>query len=117
MTYSINSSTGARGHVVAIGGEADATAERELEGAVREAVRDVLATGRERFLVIDLSESTFVDSRIIGILVRWVEDLARQGLAGSGLLRRRAAARALPGDRARGAPFEIFPSRAAAEAA
>jgi len=116
VTYSINSSTGARGQVVAIGGEADAAAERELEGAVREAVRDVLATGRERILVIDLSESTFVDSRIIGILVRWVEDLGKKGWRVPVVC---ADERLLGLFRAIGleGTFEIFPSRAAADAA
>jgi anti-sigma B factor antagonist len=116
VTYSINSRTGTRGHVVAVGGEADASAERDLAGAVREAVRDVLATGGERFLVIDLSESTFVDSRIIGVLVRWVEDLGEKGwrvpvVCADERLLRLFRAIGLEGT------FEIFPSREAAEAA
>jgi anti-anti-sigma factor len=116
VTYSIHASTGTRGRIVAIGGEADASAERELEDAVREAVREVLAVGDERFLVIDLTENTFVDSRIIGILVRWVEDLGEKGWRVPlvctderllGLFRTVG----LEGT------FEIFPSREAAEAA
>ena len=65
--------------MITVGGEADATAAQELEEAVRGAVREVLAAGRERMIVIDLSEATFLDSRMIGILVRWVEDLGEKG--------------------------------------
>jgi len=75
VTYSIKSSHGASGHVIAVGGEADANAERELEDAFREAVRATLEVGGERAIVIDLGGATFVDSRILGILVRWSEDL------------------------------------------
>jgi anti-anti-sigma factor len=116
VTYSIHSSTGTRGHVVAVGGEADASAERDLEDAVREAVRDVLAVGSERFLLIDLSESTFVDSRIIGILVRWVEDLGEKGWRVPVVC---ADDRLLGLFRTIGleGTFEIFPSREAAETA
>ena len=116
MTYSIHASTAARGRLVAVGGEADASAERDLENAVREAIRQVLAVGDERFLVIDLTESTFVDSRIIGILVRWVEDLGEKGWRVPLVC---ADERLLGLFRTIGLEntFEIFPSREAAEAA
>jgi anti-anti-sigma factor len=61
--------------VIAVGGEADMNADGELQDAIREAVRATVEGGGERVIVIDLAEATFVDSRIIGTLVRWSQDL------------------------------------------
>ncbi len=65
--------------MVAVGGDADTTAAADFERTVGAAVRDVLAAGRERMLVVDLSGATFIDSRMIGVLVTWVEDLGGKG--------------------------------------
>lgn len=79
MTFSIDSTPGAKGYVIAVGGAADTTAAPAFEQTVQAAVRTVLAEGRERTIVVDLSSATFVDSRMIGSLVTWVEDLAAKG--------------------------------------
>jgi anti-sigma B factor antagonist len=79
VTFSIDSSPSAKGYVITIGGVADTMAAPEFERAVTEAVREVLETGLHRMLVVDLSEATFVDSRMIGAIVKWAEDLRHKG--------------------------------------
>jgi anti-sigma B factor antagonist len=113
MTHSISSDADPAGHVVAVSGEADATAAPALDDAVQAAVRAVLEAGAERTIIIDLTETTFIDSRTIGVLATWVEELGAKGwrvpivCTDSNLLR-------LFGLIGLEQTFDFFPTRAAA---
>jgi anti-anti-sigma factor len=65
--------------VVAVQGEADLTAAAALDNCIAEAVRTVLAEGRERIVIIDLAEATFLDSRIVGVLIGRARELEESG--------------------------------------
>ena len=79
MSHSIHSESGPAGQVIAVAGEADANASPALDDALRSAVLDALADDRERTIIVDLSEASFVDSRTISVLVNWVEQLEPKG--------------------------------------
>ena len=55
--------------VIAVAGEADLTAVPHLEEALR------IASGKTKVVIVDLTETTFIDSPTIGVLVNWTERL------------------------------------------
>jgi stage II sporulation protein AA (anti-sigma F factor antagonist) len=69
----------AAGHVIAIRGEADLTAADALDRGISEAVRNILASARERRIMFDFSEGTFIDSRCLGVLVDRARELRSHG--------------------------------------
>ena len=79
MPQSIHSEPHPVGGVVAVSGEADATAAPALEDALRAAFVDALARDTKRTIIVDLAEASFIDSRMIGVLVDWVEQLEARG--------------------------------------
>ena len=79
MSHSIQSESDPAGHVIAVTGEADASASPGLDDALRGAVLSAVADGGERTIIVDLSEASFVDSRTIGVLVSWSEQLEPKG--------------------------------------
>jgi anti-anti-sigma factor len=79
LAHSIHlSSSDPRGTIVVIGGDADVLAAGEVDGLIHKAVSDTLASGGERVIVLDLSTATFVDSRMISVIVSWVEKLGER---------------------------------------
>ena len=59
---------------ISLFGELDIRSARELQGTLSEAVGDV-----SRELTIDLRKVTFIDSTVLGALVRAAEQLRNQG--------------------------------------
>lgn len=79
MSHSIHSEPHAGGYVIAVVGEADASASSAIDDALRAAFLEALAQGGERTIIVDLSAASFVDSRTIGVLVSWAEQLEPRG--------------------------------------
>jgi anti-sigma B factor antagonist len=81
MAYSIRTESSPVGPVIEIGGEADAGASPALDDALREMLLKSLAEGQAdaRTIIVDLSETHLVDSRTIGVLAKWVEQLRGRG--------------------------------------
>jgi anti-anti-sigma factor len=79
LAHTIRSESIPGGHVVAVQGEADLTAAAALDNCIAEAVRTIPADGRERIIIIDLAEATFLDSRIVGVLVGRARELEGSG--------------------------------------
>lgn len=65
--------------MIAVAGEADANAAPAIDDAMRAAFLQAPAQGGERTIIVDLSEASFIDSRTIGVLVGWVEQLEPRG--------------------------------------
>jgi anti-sigma B factor antagonist len=81
MAYSIRTESSPVGPVIAVGGEADAGASPALDDALREVLLKALAEGgaETRTIIVDLSETLLVDSRTIGVLAKWIEQLRSRG--------------------------------------
>jgi len=79
VSHSIHSEPHAGGHVIAIAGEADANASPAIDDALRAAFLEALAHGSDRTIIVDLTEASFVDSRTIGVLVSWAEQIEPRG--------------------------------------
>lgn len=79
VSHSIHSEPHAGGQVIVVAGEADAAAAPAIDDAVRAAFLQASAQDSERTIIIDLSEASFVDSRTIGVLVGWIEQLESRG--------------------------------------
>ena len=75
MAHSIHSEPHPAGGVIVVTGEADASAAAALEDALRAAFVEALARDSERTIIVDLSAASFIDSRMIGVLVTWAEQL------------------------------------------
>jgi anti-sigma B factor antagonist len=75
LEYSIRQETDGPGHVIAVSGEADVAAESELRAAIAAAA----AGGGESHVIVDLSETSLIDSRIIGVLADWAERIRLAG--------------------------------------
>lgn len=79
MTVSIQSVAIPQGQVIAIGVEADGSVSHRLDATIGDAVRAVVGDGRERRILVDVSDLTFIDSKTIGVLLGWAKDLSRRG--------------------------------------
>jgi anti-sigma B factor antagonist len=66
-TFTIETEDEPNVQVISVAGEADLTAVPHLEEALR------IASGKARVILIDLTETTFIDSPTIGVLVNWTE--------------------------------------------
>ncbi len=50
-----------------------------FEDALRAAFTQALARDTQRTIIVDLSAASFIDSRMIGVLVKWVEQFEAKG--------------------------------------
>ena len=69
LTFSVDTEEEPNVQFVCVTGEADMTAAPHLEGAIR------AASEKAPLVVVDLTAATFIDSRTIGVLVNWTQDL------------------------------------------
>lgn len=74
MPHSIAHDASERGHEIFVSGDADVAAAPDLEECMVEAF-----TAGARVVTVDLSGATLIDSRTIGVLVRWDERLSSAG--------------------------------------
>lgn len=79
MSYSIDSEAHPAGEVIVVAGEADASAASALDDAIRNAVVETLGKEGGEVIIVDLTGANFVDSRTIGVLVSWLEQLQGRG--------------------------------------
>lgn len=77
--HSIRTEASPVGPVVVVSGEADAGAAAALDDALRAAMLGAVADGSSTTIVVDLSETTLIDSRTIGVLTSWLEQLRAKG--------------------------------------
>lgn len=78
-TFSVHTETSPAGPVVVVAGEADTGASNALDDSLRSAMLSAVGGGANRAIVIDLSATTLLDSRTIGVLASWVEQLGGKG--------------------------------------
>jgi anti-sigma B factor antagonist len=68
-TFTVTTEDAPDVQVISVAGEADLTAVPHLEEALR------IASEKTRVVIVDLTETTFIDSPTIGVLVNWTERL------------------------------------------
>jgi anti-sigma B factor antagonist len=66
-TFTIETEDEPNVQVISVAGEADLTAVPHLEQALR------IASDKAKVVIVDLTETTFIDSPTIGVLVNWTE--------------------------------------------
>ncbi len=73
LTFSIRNDDDPNGRVIELAGEADMNAVPYLEEAIR------VASEQASTVIVDLTETTFIDSPTIGVLVNWTQQLSALG--------------------------------------